>query len=188
MASEKQYRNTLYSWVITDHNNFVGTMHKWIHLTYEVYWSIQRLHVVKPKIHSTNVEFQIRFQIFRLTWTYWSWATFEPISEDYQADQHKTLDETCMSRSALTVYCEGGCVIYCVSLSSLSAVNLWLFVVKDMQSNKHRLSTELIFSPSVSLYKQSSSSISLLLANQSDLFRFLHCIWLYALLVKVRIN
>ena len=76
MASEKHYRNTLYSWVITDHNNFVGTMHKWIHLTYEIYWSIQRLHVMKPKIHSTNAEFQIRFQIFWLTWAYnWSWAT-----------------------------------------------------------------------------------------------------------------
>ena len=58
---------------------------------------------MKPKIHSTNVEFQIHFQIFWLTWAYWSWATFEPISEDYQADQHKTLEETCMSRSALTV-------------------------------------------------------------------------------------
>ena len=68
-----------------------------------------------------------------------------------------------MSRIALTVEVD---VEFTVFLYLPFQQYIFDFLV---QSNEHRLSTELIFSPSVSLYKQSSSSILLLLANQSAL-------------------
>ena len=42
------------------------------HLVVVALYQNHGLHVTKRKIYTTDVEFQIHFPIFRLTWTCWS--------------------------------------------------------------------------------------------------------------------